>query len=257
MIYIDCETDNPVAWAEPDPVTDRIVSIALYEPDGLVPMKYRTINPGYDALTRSSIHGITAERISGQLRFSDVARSLHAIVDEHETIVTYNGNRYDIPLLYEEFARSRINWDPTRHQFIDLLAVWRDMEPRNLDSAVLRFIGRVHVDAHTAEGDVNVLPDVLEGMRKEWGCWPVDGADPLIEASVRTVKIGDKDLPLADLNGMLARDEAGQLLYATKRNRGVAVPADPGYARWLLSQAFIGAHTRRLLTEKLEEGKAK
>lgn len=257
MIYLDLETDNPVAGAEPDPVTDRIISIGIYESP--VMHRYRLIDPGHDPLMRSDIHGIESADLSAAPHFRDIARSLHGALVKHKQIVTYNGNRYDIPLLYEEFNRAGIGieWDTSAHELIDLAAAWTKMEPRKLTDAVRRFAGYEHVDAHSALADARVLVDVMEGMRKSWGAYRPEQADedplaidPLISASFRTVMCGGKELPLADLNGTTARDENGRLVFATKRNRGVAVADDPGYASWLLRQSFLGAHARRVIEEE-------
>lgn len=255
MIYLDLETDNPVAGAEPDPVTDRIISIGIYESIS----RQRFIDPDFTRLTRTEIHGITPEMLADAPTFRVVARSLHGSLAKHTQIVTYNGLRYDIPLLYEEFNRAGIEWDTEAHEFIDLAACWVKMEPRKLTDAVRRFAGYEHVDAHSALADARVLVDVMEGMRKSWGAYRPEQADedplaidPLISASFRTVMCGGKELPLADLNGTTARDENGRLVFATKRNRGVAVLDDPGYAHWLLRQSFVGAHARRVIEEELE-----
>lgn len=241
MIFLDIEADNPDPRAEPDPVADSIVSIAVV---GQGFSRERFVNPGF-ALTRSTIHGITDEQVVAEPKFSAIARGLLEVI-EGQTICTYNGARYDVPLLWEEFERARIPWNIGRNRFIDLAILWRKMEPRSLADAVRRFAGREHQDAHTALADAEVLTEVLFGMRRAFGLADADDGK-LTELTTPTMKIGGEDLPLVDLGGILARREDGEVVYTHKKNRGVVVSEDPGYGFWLLRQHFVNSETKHLL----------
>jgi DNA polymerase-3 subunit epsilon len=245
MIYLDIESDNPRSNAEPDPVEDRIISLAIIVEGS---EKERRFNPGFP-LTRTGLHGITDQDLAAEPSFSRVAKSLLATLETEACICTYNGSRYDVPLLYQEFSRAGMEWQVDRHLFIDLAILWRKMEPRKLADAAKRFARRDLVDAHTALADAAVLPDVLAGMAAEYP----DLAAPtevLAEMSQPTITIGGEELPLADLGGLFA-SKSGRLIYTHKRVRGVEVTDDFGYAQWLLNKFPLGAHSRMVLEKEL------
>lgn len=262
MIFLDIESDNPVPGAEPDAFQDRAVSIALVEisspwiqSDFAEPrVRTRTLNPGFP-LTRTEIHGIRDENVKDAPIFRAVAANLMSIISQHEALITFNGNRYDIPLLWCEFDRAGIEWDTSRHKSIDLATLWQKAEPRTLSDAVKRMLGREHSDAHTAEGDAGVLVELLPKFLDLCiGAGLISETAPLEEVahlSRRTVKIGGEELETADLGGQLAwRDD--RLVYTAKKNRGVEVVNDPGYGLWMLRQDFVGKDAKQLLKATLE-----
>lgn len=264
MIYLDIEADNPNWSAEPDPMTDRAVSICLVEVASLwldsdfaePRSRSRLVNPGF-ALTRTDIHGITSDHVKECPSFRNVAQDLIGIVAKHEVIVTYNGNRYDVPLLWCEFNRSGIEWDTGEHKFIDLAALWAKAEPRKLGDAVKRFLGRDHEGAHTAEADAGVLGELLPKMLDlavASGVVP-EGAnlEEVEKLCRRTVKIARQEWPIADLGGHLAWME-NELVYTAHRVRGVSVLDDAGFGSWLLRQDFVGPDTKRIIKRTLQEG---
>lgn len=262
MIFLDIESDNPVPGAEPDAFQDRAVSIAIVrtstpwiQSDFATPSIHKKLISVDFPLNRTEVHGLTNGDLYGQPRFAQIARSLHGIISEHEVIVTFNGNRYDIPLLWSEFDRAGIEWDTGRHKSIDLAALWQKAEPRTLSDAVKRMLGREHADAHTAEGDAGVLVELLPKFLDLCiGAGLISETAPLEEVahlSRRTVKIGGEELETADLGGQLAwRDD--RLVYTAKKVRGVEVVNDAGYGWWMLKQDFVGKDAKQLLKATLE-----
>lgn len=265
MLFLDIESDHPAPFAEPNPFEDRAVSICLIETstrwietDFADPAKRsRLIHPG-SPLTRSEIHGITDEQLVGAPSFGAIAKNLHQLISYHEVIVTFNGIRYDVPLLWSEFDRAGIEWDTARHKMVDLATLWQKAEPRKLSNAVQRFLGREHEGAHTAEADTGVLVDLLPrflDLATEAGII-TEGAplDEVAKVCGRTIQIRGDECDIADLGGHLAWDDDGNLVFTMQRARGVAVSDDPGLANWLLRQSHVGADTKRLVRETLDFG---
>lgn len=263
MIFLDIESDHPIPFAEPDPFTDRAVSICLIETgtrwiesDFAEPaQRSRLINPGF-SLNRSEIHGITDEQIKDAPRFAAIAKDLHALVSRHEVIVTFNGIRYDVPLLWSEFDRAGIEWDTAKHKMVDLSVLWRKAEQRSLSDAVQRFLAREHEGAHTAEADTGALVDLLPhflGLAAEAGII-TEGA-PLDEVAALckpTIKIRGDECEIADLGGNLAWDD-GRLVFTMRRAKGVAVEDDPGLGAWMLRQEFVPPDAKRMIRQAIDQ----
>lgn len=251
LVFLDFETDGP---SEPDPAQDRIIQAGLFrlEVDGTGTPRTKLIHPGPECipLKRSEIHGITDQMLVAAPRFEKVAKSFLAQIDGCD-IATFNGSNYDIPLLWEELWRAGITWDTSQHRLVDVAALWRKMEPRSLSDAVRRFCGvEPSEDMHDAGVDARCTRDVLAGMMERWPEAP-RSIDDLARLTAPALRIGGKEFPRIDLAGILVRDENGRALYAHKKNRGMALEDDRGYADWLLRQAWISAETRTVLEREL------
>jgi DNA polymerase III epsilon subunit-like protein len=66
-----------------------------------------TIDPGVlIPAEASNVHGITADRVAGRQRFADVFPALVGHICEASVLVSYNGAKFDWPLLRAEAARA-------------------------------------------------------------------------------------------------------------------------------------------------------
>src|SRR3954462_3486848 len=107
LAFIDIEATGP------NIATDRIVEIAIVKifPDGSKQIKQKLINPQMPIpKTGSDIHGISDEMVKDAPVFKDVANELKQFIDNAD-LSGYNSNRFDIPLLIEEFLRAGITLD--------------------------------------------------------------------------------------------------------------------------------------------------
>lgn len=237
LIFLDFETDGP---GEADAATDRIVQAGFLRIDGGERnARSRFVNPGPEflPLKRTEIHHIKTEDLVDALSFKLIARSLYGKIQGCD-IATYNGSNYDVPLLWEEFFRTGIEWNVSQHRFVDVAGLWRKMEPRTLSDAVRRFLGKEpDENMHDAAIDVDCTASILHGMLTEWTKAPHDIVE-LDKLTASTTKIGGKELPRIDLAGVLVRNERGDAVFSHKTNRGKLLRDDPGYARWILGKDF-------------------
>lgn len=251
LIFIDAETDGP---GDPDPVTDRIVQLGLcrLEVDGTATHRTRLIHPGAEnlPLKRTDVHRITDEMLADAPSFAKIARSLMKMLEGCD-IGTYNGGRYDIPLLWAEFYRAGITWDTTAFLHVDVSRLWSKMEPRSLGDAQRRFMGvEPDENLHDAGVDSDVTRQVLDGMLEAWPSAP-RSVEELAAITRSTAKIGGKELPYIDLAGTLVRDEDGDAVFTHRRVRGKKVREELGYARWMLDKADFGENTNAALRAEL------
>ena len=103
IVFLDLETTGV------DPAKDRIVEISLVkvQPDGSKEVKTRRINPGMPIPPESTaIHGIADDDVKDEPRFEQIAKSLAAYMEGCD-LAGYNSNRFDIPVLAEEFPACR------------------------------------------------------------------------------------------------------------------------------------------------------
>ena len=149
LVFFDLETTGI------DIAKDRIVEISMVKvmPNGQEIVKTRRINPGMPIPPESTaIHGITDEDVKNCPTFKEIAKSLAAQIEGCD-LAGFNSNRFDIPMLAEEFLRAGVDVDLNRRKFIDVQTIFHKMEQRNLTAAYKFYCNKDLTNAHTAEAD--------------------------------------------------------------------------------------------------------
>src|SRR3954469_17876754 len=107
LAVIDLETTGT------NVATDRIIEIAIIKvfPDKSTQSKVKRIHPGMPIPPSSTaIHGISDEDIKDAPTFKQAANELRQFMENCD-LAGYNSNRFDIPLLVEEFLRTGLEFD--------------------------------------------------------------------------------------------------------------------------------------------------
>ncbi|TXT34141.1 MAG: DNA polymerase III subunit epsilon [Chitinophagaceae bacterium] len=116
---------------------DRIVEIAIVKiaPDGTKQVKRKLINPLMPIPAGSTeVHGITDEMVKDAPSFKQVANEIKQFIENCD-MGGYNSNRFDVPMLIEEFLRSGIEFSVDGRKLVDVQKVFHMMEQRTLSAA--------------------------------------------------------------------------------------------------------------------------
>ena len=143
--------------------SDRIVEIAILKamPDGSELVKTLRIHPEMPIPLQSSlIHGIYDEHIADAPKFREVAAEIAGFIGDAD-LAGYNSNRFDIPVLLEEFLRVGVDFDMTGRKFVDVQNVFHQMEQRTLRAAYKFYCDKDIINAHSAEADIKATYHVL------------------------------------------------------------------------------------------------
>ena len=165
IIFFDLETTGT------NITHDRIVELSYIKvsPDGTEEKKSRRINPEMPIPPESTaIHHITDEDVKDCPTFRQVSKALLAIFDGCD-IAGYNSNKFDVPLLMEEFARCGLNFEIKGRHFIDVQNIFHKMEQRTLVAAYKFYCGGDLENAHSALADTQATYDVLLGQLDRYG----------------------------------------------------------------------------------------
>lgn len=144
-------------------VTDRIVEICFFKvmPDGTTETRLRRINPEMKIPAEvTAIHGISDEDVAHEPTFRQIARSLSDFLKDCD-LAGYNSNKFDVPMLIEEFLRSDIDFDIQKRRLIDVQNIFHKMEPRTLKAAYKFYCEQDLIDAHSAEADTRATYEIL------------------------------------------------------------------------------------------------
>jgi len=164
LVFLDLETTGM------NIVTDRIVEIALIKvhPDGREEEKLYRINPEMPIPELvSKIHGIYEEDIKDKPTFKEVAKTIAQFIEGCD-FAGFNSNRFDIPLLAEEFLRADIDIDLKKRKFIDVQAIFHKMEKRTLAAAYKFYCQKPLEDAHSAMADTKATYEVLKAQLDQY-----------------------------------------------------------------------------------------
>src|SRR5574344_1623333 len=146
LVFFDLETTGL------NVAKDRIVEICMLKvfPDGSQEEKTMLLNPGCPIpIECSEIHGIYDIDVKDKPTFSEMADEIAEFFDNSD-IAGFNSNKFDIPLLVEEFLRCEKHLDMRNRQIIDVQQIYHKMEPRSLSAAYKLYCNKDLKDAHTA-----------------------------------------------------------------------------------------------------------
>lgn len=217
-----------------NPSTDRIVEISLIKvmPDGREMEHSHRINPGIPIPASSTaIHHITDADVANEPKFSDIAAKLNKWLEGCD-MAGYNSNKFDVPLLMEEFKRAGIPFDTSGRRFVDVQNIFYAMEPRTLVAAYRFYCGKDLEGAHSATCDTHATYEVLMSQ--------LDRYEDLQNDVEKLSKIGQKRT--LDLAGRIAEDENGNPVFNFGKYKGQKVEdvfkRDIGYYSWMMQGEF-------------------
>ena len=241
IAFIDLETTG-VSLS-----TDRIVEIAIIKllPDDTRQVKRKLINPQMPIpKVTSDIHGITDDMVKDAPTFKQVANEVKVFIEGCD-LGGYNSNRFDIPILMEEFLRVGFEIDLSKRKMVDVQHIFYTMEPRTLSAAYKFFCEKELVDAHSAEADVSATIDVFLAQLKRY-----ENLGNSVE-SVLGVIGEDKIVDYARRFGF---NDKGIEIFNFGKHKGRPVrdvlKAEPQYYDWMMRGDFP-LHTKQKLTEIL------
>ncbi len=239
-----------------DVAKDRIVQIAFAEIDVcpfgtgklFVSNKRKLlINPGIPIPAESTkIHGITNDDVYGSPSFRDVSLALH---DQFKgcDLAGFNLTNFDVPLLYEEFARVGIDWELSGVKMIDAGTLFKRREERTLAAAVQFYCNRELDGAHDALNDVVATCDVLAAQIERYG---LDWNDR--ETLERESNYEEKRVDLA--GKIILKDGVPTWNFAKVKGRPVV--EELGFAYWVLDKDFsenTKMHIRTIIDQHNEQ----
>ena len=229
VVFFDLETTGT------DINKDRIVEICYLKvwPNGNEDAHTMRINPGMHIPEESSkVHGIYDDDVKDCPTFKEVAKNI-AKDFEGADIAGFNSNRFDVPLLAEEFLRADVDIDLARHRFIDVQVIFHKKEQRTLSAAYKFYCGKNLEDAHTALADTRATYEVLKAQLDKY---------PDLQNDMKFLSDYSSFTKNVDFAGRMVYDDNGAEVFNFGKYRGQLVKdvlaKDPGYYSWILNREF-------------------
>ena len=240
IVFFDLETTGLQI------ATDRIVEIAILKifPNGNKESKSWLVNPTIPIPTETiAIHGISNEKVSNEPTFSQLAPEIAEMIHNCD-LAGYNSNKFDIPLLVEEFYRCEIDIDIQSRKLIDVQNIFHKMEQRTLVAAYQFYCNKELNNAHSALADTSATLDVFLAQLDKYENLEKD-MDFLHEFSIQGLKT-------MDFAKRIAIDKDNNYLINFGKHKGKKVvdvfKKEPSYYSWILSGDFT-TNTKNCFTE--------
>ena len=228
-----------------DFVKDRIVEISIIRisPDQLREQKTLRINPTIPIpIEASQVHGIYDEDVAMSPTFKDVAKELFDFLDPCD-FAGFNSNRFDIPLLLEEFIRAGIWMDIESRNLIDIYRLYTLLEKRDLTTAYKFYCGKDLINAHSAAADTEATMEVMMAQLQRY---PAE-----LKNDMRVLHDFSNDERYLD-SGRRFVYQNGKPTFNFGKHKGKSVEAvlkeEPSYYNWMLNGDFP-EHTKQKFRE--------
>lgn len=240
LVFFDLETTGT------NINTDRIVEICYLKiyPNGNEVAKTLRINPEMHIPEESSkIHGIYDQDVVDCPTFKEVARNIANDIEGCD-LAGFNSNRFDIPVLAEEFLRAGVDIDMSRRKFVDVQVIYHKLEQRTLSAAYKFYCGKNLEDAHSAEADTRATYEVLKAQ--------LDRYPEVLQNDMAFLADYSSFTKNVDFAGRMVYNEQGVEVFNFGKYKGMVVTEvlqrDPNYYAWILNNDFT-LNTKAMLTK--------
>ena len=239
IVFFDLETTGV------DSASDRFVEISMIkiEVDGKKIVKTRRINPEcHIPEEATAVHGITDEDVAGEPTFKQIAKSLAQFIEGCD-FGGFNSNRFDLPLLVEEFMRAGVDVDFRKRKFVDVQTIFHRKEQRTLVAAYKFYCDKDLENAHSAEADTMATYEVLEAQIARY---------PDIGSTVEELAEFSSNGAIVDFAGRIALNDKGEEIFTFGKYKGCSVEEifrkEPSYYSWMMDGNFP-QYTKKVITE--------
>ncbi len=240
MVFFDLETTGT------NISTDRIVEISVVKvmPDGEQIVRTRRINPEMPIpADATAVHHITDEDVKDCPSFRQVAKSLREFMLGCD-FCGFNSNRFDLPLLAEEFLRAGVEVDFfDKAKYVDVQNIFHKKEERTLVAAYRFYCGKELEAAHSANADTMATYEVLCAQLDKYGD---------LENSVEFLSEFSSRGKSADFAGRIGYDNEGKEIFTFGKYKGQRVEdifaKEPSYYDWMMNGDFP-QYTKRVITK--------
>ncbi len=238
IVFFDLETTGT------NVLKDRIVEISYIKvmPSGEEIERTLRVNPEMPIPAEATaIHHITDEDVKDCPTFKQMAKEFAAVFLGCD-IAGFNSNRFDVPLLVQEFSHAGISIDLARHKFVDVQNIFHKMEQRTLVAAYKFYCGKDLTEAHSANADTRATYEVLKAQLDRY---------PTLKNDISFLSEFSSMNKNADIMGRIIYNEAGKEVFNFGRYKGEEVEKvfrrDLGYYNWMMQGEFA-ENTKQVIT---------
>ena len=238
--------------------SDRIVEISILKilVNGSREILTKRINPTISIPKQASeVHGIYDKDVVNEPTFKSIANDIADFLLDCD-LAGYNSNKFDIPILVEEFMRAGVDFEIKSRRLVDVQNIFHQMEQRTLKAAYKFYCGKEIINAHSAEADIEATYEVFLAQLQKY-----DGVEFEDKKGNKTIPIKNDIKALhdftninknADLAGRIIFNDKGEEVFNFGKHTGKPVEKvlreEPSYYSWMMNGDFP-LYTKKVLTD--------
>ncbi len=238
--------------------SDRIVEISIVRVnlDNSTDILTKRVNPTIPIPEFSSkIHGIYDKDITDAPTFKQLAPQLAQFLANCD-LAGFNSNKFDVPVLVEEFLRAEIDFDLKNRRLIDVQNIFHLMEPRNLSAAYRFYCDKTLENAHSAEADTIATYEIFKAQLARY-----EGQEQVDDKGNKSIPVKNDMTVLseltarnknADLAGRIVFNDKGQEVFNFGKHKDKPVreifEKEPSYYSWMM-QGDFPLYTKKIITQ--------
>lgn len=238
--------------------SDKIVEICLFKvyPDQREEVRTYLINPEREIPQEViDIHGITNEDVKDKPSFKEIAHEINNFIGNSD-MAGYNSNKFDVPLLVEEFLKAGIDFDISNRSFVDVQNIFHKMEQRTLKAAYKFYCNKDLIDAHTAEADTRATYEILKAQLDKYNGVEIETnkgekIKPIVN-DMKSLYSFTKNSNWVDLVGHIVYNSSNKECFNFGKYKNQLVEDvfknDPGYYSWMMNADFPMS-TKKIITQ--------
>ena len=235
-----------------NPSQDRIVELHILKvlPDMTKESKTWRINPTIPISKEAfEVHHISDEDVADMPTFKEIAPQIAAMISGAD-LAGFNSQRFDLPMLSEEFLRANFeDIDLKKSKSIDVQVIYHKNEKRTLEAAYRFYCGKNLTNAHQAQGDVQATYEVFLQQLERYKDLPNDMDELSMYATQREA---------ADFAGFLTYDDQRNITVNFGKHKGKTLvwlfQNDRGYLGWILKSEFP-LYTKKVIRDFQKESR--
>ncbi len=238
LAFFDLETTGVTIGA------DRIVEISILKlmPDESRQVYTKRVNPEIPIpVLASKVHGIYDKDVEKEPTFKQLAPEIAAFLANAD-LAGYNSNKFDIPMLVDEFLRVEVPFDMKGRRMVDVQNIFHKMEQRTLAAAYKFYCQKEIQNAHSAEADITATYEVFMAQLERYPDLAKD-VEGLHQFTAMTQNV--------DLAGRIVFNDKKEEVFNFGKHKGRTVAdvfeKEPSYFDWMLKGDFP-AETKQVLT---------
>ena len=258
IVFFDLETTGVNVGS------DHIVEICLHKvnPDNTTETFVRRVRPA-DAQGRTihipevttAIHGISDADVADKPTFRELAPKVAAFIGDAD-LAGYNSNKFDVPMLVEEFLRAGYPFSLKQRRLVDVQNIFHKMEQRTLKAAYRFYCDKNLDNAHSADADTLATYEVLKAQLDRYQDADFVAPDGTVSKPVvndiEQLSLFTTNTLWADLVGHIAYDQQHREVFNFGKHKGKTLEsvftAEPAYYDWMMKADFP-LSTKALLSE--------
>lgn len=246
--------------------SDRIVEIAILKvfPDGHIEKRpdpalgkaRLLINPGIPIPAETSaIHGIFDEDVKDAPTFKELSGKLFKFLYDCD-LAGFNSNKFDVPILAEEFLRCGIDFSVEGRNLIDVQNIFHLMEQRTLKAGYKFYCKQDMENAHEAMADVEATHAVFMAQLEKYADTEIEDRDgnmiKPVANDMEHLHFTSQRHRNVDMLGRIVYNDKDEEIFNFGKHKGKTVrevlKTEPGYYGWMLNGDFP-LYTKKVLKD--------